>query len=459
MSVTERVASATKPAPRPTASMSYTAVWEPSKAGEIQLYDVTYEEYRAKYDQLWGQGWRLKGLQVAVVGGTQVRYTAVWQPSTTGEIQVYGFTYEDYRKKYDELWAKGWRLKLLQPFVLSGTQVRYTAVWQQSTAGEIQLYGVRYTDFRAKYDELWGQGWRLKTQQTFISRAAPPKVRVPKPSPEQLTQRAIEAYKADGGLSSRVGYPAGGIQLTANEAVWPMSGGRVVARASGGTAIEIDQKVRVTFIGFKCFEESNELSSSDEPYFVVSYVHAGKSVTSSFPFGKINQGQTTVVGALISDDFDVKTARLHVAVYESDEGSVTAARRKVRKTMEEIAAAGAQAAAIYDVATSAKDAAGDGGLSNYAAIAGGVVGGPLGALIGKGIVGALGLGDDYVDDEGVPVFDQNYNQIPVLGSVEGAAGPVDYSHRFWIDSGNDGDYEVYFRVQKMDVPRPTPSPS
>ena len=65
MSVTERVASATKPAPRPTASMSYTAVWEPSKAGEIQLYDVTYEEYRAKYDQLWGQGWRLKGLQVA----------------------------------------------------------------------------------------------------------------------------------------------------------------------------------------------------------------------------------------------------------------------------------------------------------------------------------------------------------------------------------------------------------
>ena len=510
MSVTERVASATKPAPRPTASMSYTAVWEPSKAGEIQLYDVTYEEYRAKYDQLWGQGWRLKGLQVAVVGGTQVRYTAVWQPSTAGEIQVYGWTYEDYRKKYDELWAKGWRLKLLQPFVLAGDQVRYTAVWQPSrageiqvygwtyedyrkkydelwgqgwrlkllqpfvlsgnqvrysavwqpgTTGEIQLYGARYTDYRAKYDELWGQGWRLKTLQTFISRPAPPKIRVPKPSPDQLKQRAIDAYKADGGLNSGVGYPAGGVQLTADQAVWPMSGGRVVARANGSTAIEIDQKVRVTFIGFKCFEESSELSTSDEPYFVVSYVHAGKSVTSSFEFSKINEGQTTLVGAVIGDDFDVKTARLHVAVYEHDEGSVTTARRKVRKTMEEIAAAGAQAAAIYDVATSAKGAAGDGGLSNYAAIAGGVVGGPLGALIGKGIVGALGLGDDYVGDQGVPVFDQNYNQIPVLGSVDGPAGPVEFSHRFWIDSGNDGDYEVYFRVQKMDVPRPTPSPS
>src|SRR5215469_11101500 len=42
-----------------------------------------------------------------------VRYTAVWEPSTEGEIQVYGWTYQDYRAKYDELWPQGWRLKLL----------------------------------------------------------------------------------------------------------------------------------------------------------------------------------------------------------------------------------------------------------------------------------------------------------------------------------------------------------
>lgn len=47
-----------------------------------------------------------------------VRYTAVWQQSTAGEIQVYGWTYDDYRAKYDELWKQGWRLKILQPFVL-----------------------------------------------------------------------------------------------------------------------------------------------------------------------------------------------------------------------------------------------------------------------------------------------------------------------------------------------------
>jgi hypothetical protein len=47
----------------------------------------------------------------------EVRHSAVWRPSTKGEIQVYGWTYEDYRKKYDELWQQGWRLQAVQPYV------------------------------------------------------------------------------------------------------------------------------------------------------------------------------------------------------------------------------------------------------------------------------------------------------------------------------------------------------
>ena len=52
-----------------------------------------------------------------VVGG-QVRYTAVWKPSTEGEIQVYGWTYQDYRAKYDVLWHQGRRLKELAIYVV-----------------------------------------------------------------------------------------------------------------------------------------------------------------------------------------------------------------------------------------------------------------------------------------------------------------------------------------------------
>jgi hypothetical protein len=76
------------------------------------VYEWPYEDYRKKYDELWNQGWRLHILNNVVVNG-QVRYTAVWRPDTSSEIQVYDWLYVDFRKKYDELWNQGWRLKLL----------------------------------------------------------------------------------------------------------------------------------------------------------------------------------------------------------------------------------------------------------------------------------------------------------------------------------------------------------
>jgi hypothetical protein len=147
-------------------AVRYNAVWRQSNEGEIQVYGKTYDAFRAKYDELWPQGWRLKILQPYVVNGA-LRYTAVWTPSTAAEIQVYGWSYADYRAKYDELWPQGWRLKLIQPYVLNG-EVLYTAVWKHSTAGEIQVYGRTYASFRAKYDALWPQGWRLKMLRPYV---------------------------------------------------------------------------------------------------------------------------------------------------------------------------------------------------------------------------------------------------------------------------------------------------
>ena len=100
--------------PGPSATTRYTAVWRPSTDGEIQVYGWTYDDYRAKYDELWPQGWRLKLLDVYLDSTGTPRYTAVWQPSADGEIQVYGWTYEDYRAKYDGLWNRGWRLAQLE---------------------------------------------------------------------------------------------------------------------------------------------------------------------------------------------------------------------------------------------------------------------------------------------------------------------------------------------------------
>jgi len=150
---------------------SFTAVFRPSTSNEIQVYGWAYADYKAKYDQLWNQGWRLYSLQPTVVSG-QVLYNAVWRPGTFGEIQVYGWTYADYKLKYDQLWAQGWRLQILQPYVVNGA-VRYTAVWRQlGNLGEIQVYGWTYADYKLKYDQLWGQGWRLQILQPYVVNGA-----------------------------------------------------------------------------------------------------------------------------------------------------------------------------------------------------------------------------------------------------------------------------------------------
>jgi Bacterial tandem repeat domain 1 len=69
--------------------------------------------------------------------------------TSLSEIQVYGWTYSDYRNEYNSLWPQGWRLYSLQSYVVSG-QVLYNAVWRpQGNLPEIQAYGWAYSDFRS----------------------------------------------------------------------------------------------------------------------------------------------------------------------------------------------------------------------------------------------------------------------------------------------------------------------
>lgn len=144
----------------------YTATWRYGPEEEIQVYSWTYEDYRAKYDELWPEGWRLTHLEPFVLN-SNVLYTAVWRKSTVPEIQVYGWAYDDYRAKYDELWPQGWRLMLIKPFVLDNN-VLYTAVWRnEGDIGEYQLYGYTYEDMREWYDEKFDDGWRIHALEPF----------------------------------------------------------------------------------------------------------------------------------------------------------------------------------------------------------------------------------------------------------------------------------------------------
>jgi len=151
----------------PNSQVLYNAVWRKGNLGEYQDYGSPYNQYRSRYDQLFPQKWRLQTLQSYVVGG-QVTYNAVWRPGDSGEFQVYGWTYADYRKKYDEIWPQGWRLYILQSYVMPNGQVLYNAVFRPGSMPEVQVYGYSYADYRKKYDELWPKGWRLYVLDSYV---------------------------------------------------------------------------------------------------------------------------------------------------------------------------------------------------------------------------------------------------------------------------------------------------
>jgi hypothetical protein len=140
----------------------FTAVWDrSSEKALLPTPGLTYQQYVNWYGAFWNAGYRLKLLDLHFSSG-EPRFTGVWHPSTEDQIGMYGETYDRYRAKYDELWQQGYRLKALDIDFVSNGQPRYSAVWHQSSEAEIQVYRWTYEEYRAKYDQLWKQGWRLK---------------------------------------------------------------------------------------------------------------------------------------------------------------------------------------------------------------------------------------------------------------------------------------------------------
>jgi hypothetical protein len=99
------------------------------------------------------------------VNGVEL-WNAVWRPEKSDEIAVYGWSYEDYRKKYDQIWNENWRLRLLSVHVYQG-QPLYNATWRPWMGSEVQVYGVQREEFLSHDTELRGKGLRLHAAVTF----------------------------------------------------------------------------------------------------------------------------------------------------------------------------------------------------------------------------------------------------------------------------------------------------
>jgi 3',5'-cyclic AMP phosphodiesterase CpdA len=135
---------------------------------EIQVYGWSYKDYRNEYNKLWPMGWRLYILQSYVLQNGDVAYNAVWRPGgDTSEIQQYGATYSEFRNEYNTLWPLGWRIYILDSYVRDGT-VYFNAVWRPGDVAETQDYEDTAGAFDSRMTTLYSSGWRLRMLEAYV---------------------------------------------------------------------------------------------------------------------------------------------------------------------------------------------------------------------------------------------------------------------------------------------------
>ncbi len=145
----------------------YTAVWERRADPEIQVYGMTYEQYRAKYDSIWNDGWRLALLETVGVDD-KARYTAVWRPTGGSEFQLYGVTKAELEAENNQRNLDGWRIDLLTSYVVDG-KAHYTGVWRPSDQARPMLAGESFNTFNARDRAERDHGFRLHRLTTHSS--------------------------------------------------------------------------------------------------------------------------------------------------------------------------------------------------------------------------------------------------------------------------------------------------
>ena len=177
------------------AATVWTASWEHSPRGELQLYATTTADLLDQCEARRRQGWRVRilaghleparhlesGGHLGSGGGDRPRYTAVWEPSRVPELLACEVGPAELAERDGWLQTQGWRLAQL--VVVPGPAPLHTAVWRPGTLPQERRFGLDPVEFRAEADRLAATGWRLRLLSPYPDRRTTRYAAVWSPSP------------------------------------------------------------------------------------------------------------------------------------------------------------------------------------------------------------------------------------------------------------------------------------
>ena len=137
----------------------HTGVWRAGSGRYALWVNVSWDSFRAKWEEWAAQGLRLVDIHVRRVG-SENRYSGVW----TARTGAYGLwanaTWDSFRAKWQEWSGQGLRLVDLHVLRADG-QDRYSGVFVAGSGAYGLWVNASWDSFRAKWQEWANQGMRL----------------------------------------------------------------------------------------------------------------------------------------------------------------------------------------------------------------------------------------------------------------------------------------------------------
>jgi hypothetical protein len=144
----------------------YNAVWQPGTSNDVAVFGWAYDDFVTKANDMLNSGWIMTQMNSFVLNG-EAYYDAVWQPGTANDYVVLGWIFTDFNNECNNQYAAGMRLKLIDTYVIDN-QVYYNAVWQLGTADEPGVLGWAYADFFNEDTNMRNSGRHLKLLNSYV---------------------------------------------------------------------------------------------------------------------------------------------------------------------------------------------------------------------------------------------------------------------------------------------------
>lgn len=145
----------------------FIASWEKAGGAWVARHGLTGAQYQAAFDQYVASGHRLRCVSGYSVGGT-TRYAAIWdKASGPAWAARHGLTAAQYQQTFNQLVGQGYRLKMVNGYSV-GSSARFAALWDKSTGPAWSArHGLTGALYQQTFDQLKGQGYRLRWVSTY----------------------------------------------------------------------------------------------------------------------------------------------------------------------------------------------------------------------------------------------------------------------------------------------------